>query len=155
MKYLISWFCYLLYSTLCSIIIGLHTVDISNVLSRMVEYNGCLVLVSVLMLIHYVLDVRLFPRGVKFYGLLSLSHSYVYTQDHWIDIFTVLPTSFHFPAAAFAGSSAASCLDLVVSSCSLCMLSLLSYHASLATPRYCRLELESTEKDFSELSCLL
>lgn len=81
MKYLNSWFCYLLCSTLCSIVISLHKVDISNVLSRMVEYNGCLVLVSVLMLIHYVLDVRLFPGGVKFYGLLSLSHLCLYPSS--------------------------------------------------------------------------
>lgn len=66
-----------------------------------------------------------------------------------------MPTSFHFPAAVFTGSSPAACLDLVVSSCSLCMLALLSYHAPSATPLCCRLELESIEKDFSELSCLL
>lgn len=110
-------FFYLLYNILCSIIIILHTVDISNVLSLTVDYNGCLVLVSVLMLFHCFLDVRLFPWGLNSYVLLSPSHSDVYTWDHWRDICTVLPTSFNFPATAFTGSSAAACLDLGIWLC--------------------------------------
>lgn len=57
----------------------LHVVDPSNVLSLTVNYSGCPVLVSVLVLIHCVLDVRLFPGGVKSEVLLSVSHSDVYT----------------------------------------------------------------------------
>lgn len=72
-------FFYLLDNILCSIIIVLHTVNISNVLPLTVDYNSCLILVSVLMLIHCVLDVRLFPQGGKSYVLLSLTHSCVYT----------------------------------------------------------------------------
>lgn len=73
----LAFFC-LLHYILCIMIIILHTVDISNVLSLTVDYNGCLILVSVVMLFHCVLDVRLFPSGVNSYVLLSLSHSYVY-----------------------------------------------------------------------------
>lgn len=39
--------------------------------------------------------------GVKPSVLLSLSHSCVYTQDHWVDIFIILPTPFHFSCSSF------------------------------------------------------
>lgn len=67
-----------------------HTVDISNVLSLIVDCRGYLGLVVVLMLIHYVLDVGLFPWGVKSYVLLSLKyflHSYLRSLDRYFHCF--------------------------------------------------------------------
>ena len=87
---------YLLYNSLCSIIIALHTVGISNVLSLTVDYSGCLLLASVLMLIHYVLDVSWFPQGVKSYVLLSLSHLCLYLRslDKYFHCFAhIIPVS--------------------------------------------------------------
>lgn len=40
-----------------------HTLGISSVLSLTLDCDGCLVLVSVLMVIPYVLAVRPFPEG--------------------------------------------------------------------------------------------
>lgn len=86
-------------------------------LSLPVDCRGCPVLVSVLVLIDCVLDVRLFPGGVKSHVLLSVSHSDVYTYR-----------CFHSSAHITASSRSSvrrqfPCLGLVV-----------SFHAPSATP---------------------
>lgn len=67
-------------------------------------------------------------RGVKSSVSLSLSHSRAYTQDHWVDIFIIFPTSFHFPAVALMVNSPGARLGFVLSYCNPCLLSLLSHH---------------------------
>lgn len=81
--------------------------------------------------------------------VIILSHSYVYTQDHQIDSFVVLPTSFHSPAVAFLLLRAwiLFCLH-AASVCSCC-------HGPSAVPAQSRLECEYKLKDSSEIDFLI
>lgn len=81
--------------------------------------------------------------------VIILSHSYVYTQDHQIDSFIVLPTSFHSPAVAFLLLRAWILFCLPAASvCSCC-------HGPSAVPAQSRLECEYKLKDSSEIDFLI
>lgn len=151
-------FFYLLYYILCSIIIILRTVDISNMLLLTVDYNG----LPGFSFSGYVISLCSRCQAVSLRGELlcviiskSFLCLYLRSLERYFQCFAhIIPFSCSSSRRRFS-----CCMpgfgDLAVSPCSLCMLSLLSYHTPSATPLHCRLELESLEQDFPELSCVL